>query len=534
MKKALHFLSSRLFAISFIILLQFFWSALLLIKIGSHAGEVRFVLWCLSVIISIWLLNKWDNPAYKLAWIIPILMFPTFGGMLYLLFGNKEPTRRLRKKLEYGYALSKPLLIQKKEVRDKLYQKDIRIGRQSEYLIKYANCPVYENTISKYLESGEAYYTTLVEELKRAKKFIFLEFFIIEKGMMWDTILDILLMKIREGVEVRVIYDDVGCVTKLPYRYEKHLTELGIKCVSFNQFIPIFSLALNHRDHRKIVVIDGHTAFSGGINLADEYINEVKRFGHWKDTGIMIKGEAVWNFTVMFLQMWNSIIRTDSHFSFYQYHYAPDWFQKQNRVWNENVYATEEKKDEKKSFWENDGFVQPYGDSPLDQEIVGENVYLNLINQAKNYVYITTPYLIIDNEMMTALCLAAKRGVDIRIMTPGIPDKKLTFLLTESYYRQLIGAGVKIYEYTPGFLHAKMMISDDEVGTVGTINLDYRSLYLHFECGVFLYATKTILDIKEDMIRIMKVSHQVEEEECQKNWFQSLLQCILRVFAPLM
>ena len=492
--------------------------------------EIKIVLWCLSVSISIWLLNKWDNPAYKLAWIIPILMFPTLGGMLYLLYGNKEPTRRLRKKLEYGSFLSKPLLRQQREVMEHLYERDVHIARQSEYLLRYANCPVYENTISKYLNSGEAYYTALIEELKRAKKFIFLEFFIIEKGMMWDTILDILLMKLREGVEVRVIYDDFGCVTKLPYRYDKHLTELGIQCVSFNHFVPIFSLALNHRDHRKIVVIDGHTAFSGGINLADEYINAVERFGHWKDTGIMMKGEAVWNFTVMFLQMWNSIARTDNQFERYRYERDEQRLKMEQRIWNEKVYEQREKKE----LWQDDGFVQPYGDSPLDQEIVGENVYLNMISQAKHYVYATTPYLIIDNEMMTALCLAAKRGVDVRIITPGIPDKKLTFLLTESYYRQLIEAGVQIYEYTPGFIHAKMMIADDEVGTIGTINLDYRSLYLHFECGVFLYGTKTILDMKEDILETMKQSHYVQEQECQKNWFQSLLQSILRVFAPLM
>lgn len=510
MWKFVQFLFSRVILVSFVLILQVLWAAILFFQIGNFTPILKFIMWTLSVIISIWLLNKWDNPAYKLAWIIPILMFPTLGGMLYLLYGNKEPTRRLRKNLEYGYYLSQPFLEQEEEIVEELRKKDMHIARQCEYIDQYGLTPVYKNTETYYFPDGESYYKALLEELKKAKHYIFLEFFIIEKGKMWDSILDVLLEKVKKGVEVRIIYDDVGCVAKLPYKYYDKLQQLGIQCVSFNHFIPVFSMALNHRDHRKIVVIDGDISFSGGINLADEYINEVQRFGYWKDTGIMLKGDATWNFTVMFLQMWNSIRRSDRQFEKYKPRtYFPEGFA-------------------------HDGFVQPYGDSPLDQEIVGENVYLNLINSAKNYIYATTPYLIIDNEMMTALCLAAKRGLDVRILTPGIPDKKLTFLLTQSYYHQLVNAGVKIYEYTPGFLHAKMMVADDETATIGTINLDYRSLYLHFECGVFLYQSRVVAEIKKDIQNSIEKSHQITEKECYKNWFQSMLQGILRIFAPLM
>ena len=286
------------------------------------------------------------------------------------------------------------------------------------------------------------------------------------------------------------------------------MEEKGLKCISFNKFVPILSIAMNHRDHRKIIVIDGNTAFTGGINMADEYINEKIRFGHWKDTGIMIKGEAVWNFTVMFLQMWNGERKTDTNYHIYK---------PKNHQFEEIL---------------EDGYIQPYGDSPLDHETVGENVYLNIINNANDYIYLFTPYLIIDNEMMTSLCLAAKKGVDVRIVTPGIPDKKYAFMLTQSYYDQLLEAGVKIYEYTPGFLHGKCFVCDDEIATVGTINMDYRSLFLHFECSVLLYQSSVITAIKEDILETIKISKEIKDFKVKLP--KRLMQAVLRLFAPLM
>lgn len=356
-------------------------------------------------------------------------------------------------------------------------------------------------------------FPVLVHELEQAKHFIFIEYFIINDGVMWHTILNILEKKAKEGVDVRLIYDGFGCLTTLPYKYDEEMRKHGIKCEVFNRFRPILNIIQNNRDHRKICVIDGWTGFTGGINLADEYINQRKRFGHWKDTAVMLKGDGVWNMTAMFLYMWGIVSRTDTSSDFGNY--VPHrWHPEQ---------------------FEGSGYVQPFCDSPLDDEVVGENVYLNIINRAKNYVYICTPYLIIDNEMMTALCLAAKSGVDVRIMTPGIPDKKMVFLLTQSYYKQLLESGVKIYEYQPGFLHAKSFVCDDKVGVVGTINLDYRSLYLHFEDGVWLYKNDVVLDIRNDFLETLEYCSSIDLEFCLKrNITVRAMQNILRVFAPLL
>ena len=333
---------------------------------------------------------------------------------------------------------------------------------------------------------------------------------------MWGTILKILERKAQEGLDVRIIYDDVGCVNTLPARFYKELRERGIKCQVFNPFRPIISVVLNNRDHRKIMVIDGHTGFTGGINLADEYINRKQRFGHWKDTGIMLHGEAVWNFTMMFLKMWSVVSGSVDDLT-------PAALEKyKTDIWHKEAF-------------EEDGFVQPYGDSPLDEETVGENIYLHMINRAQRYVYIFTPYLIIDEEMMTALCLAAKSGIDVRIVTPGIPDKRLVFLLSRSYYEQLIEAGVHIYEYTPGFLHAKCFVCDDQVATVGTVNLDYRSLYMHFECGVWMYRSSAVWQVLDDVKETIAKSREITLVDCRsQRQIIRLFQSLLRLFAPML
>ena len=334
-----------------------------------------------------------------------------------------------------------------------------------------------------------------------------MQYFIIHEGKFWNEILDILKQKVKEGVDVRVVYDDMGCIVTLPSKYYETLKKEGIKACSFNRFIPILTAKLNNRDHRKITIIDGKVAFTGGINLADEYINEIVRFGHWKDNGILIKGAAVWNFVVIFLSLWDSINNKNENYNDF-------------KPLNFNVKGQ--------------GFVQPYDDTPLDDERVGQTIYLNLINKAKKYIYITTPYLIIDDELENALCVAAKSGIDVRIITPGIPDKKIINEVTKAYYNNLIENNVKIYEYSKGFIHAKTFLVDDEIATIGTVNLDYRSLYLHFECGVLMYGTECIEDIKKDLKEVLSISKQILISDTKVGLFTSLKRAILRLFAPLM
>ena len=334
-----------------------------------------------------------------------------------------------------------------------------------------------------------------------------MQFFIVDEGKMLTSVLDILKQKVQEGVEVRFMYDDVGSLTMLPRHYYRQLEKMGIQSVAFNPFVPFLSLAMNNRDHKKIVVVDGKIGFSGGFNLADEYINQRVKYGHWKDSGLMIRGEAVNSLTRMFLESWNVAKNSEEDY--------------------EKYYVYEENKG-------NDGFVVPYGDSPLDDESVGENVYLNMINQSHDYLYITTPYLILDDNLQTALINASKRGVDVRIITPGIPDKKIVFRVTRSYYQTLMKYGIRIYEYTPGFIHAKNFLVDDKCATVGTINLDYRSLYLHFENGIYIYKSKILKDIKEDFLKTEEVCHEVTLEEVITGKFMGWFEAILRVIAPLL
>ncbi len=511
MRKIFDFLFSRMAIVGFLLFVQLLVLIFAIWEISESFVYLYVFFFVISVLVVIYIVSRTDNPSYKLAWAIPVLLFPIFGGLFYLIFGGKKMNNRFKRKVKRVYNQSKELAVQDESIIRELEEIDKSIANEARYTSKYAMAPVYKNTTTEYLSPGEKFFERLLQELKKAKKFIFMEYFIINEGKMWGEILSILEEKAKEGVDVRLIYDDMGCLKTLPYKYNEHLKRKGIKCQVFNPFVPFLSIILNNRDHRKITIIDGHTAFTGGTNLADEYINEIVRFGHWKDASIMIKGEAVWNLTVMFLQLWS--------------------FNSGKKVNYEDYKYTKEDKLTFKS----DGYVQPYGDSPLDDEIVGENVYLNIISKAKDYVYISTPYLIIDNELVTALTLAAKGGVDVKIITPHIEDKWYAHIVTRAYYPQLIKAGVKIYEYTPGFIHSKTVVSDDKVGTVGTINFDYRSLYLHFECGVWLYKTKSVMEIKEDYLKILDVCTKITLEDCKHvKVYNRILTAIFRVFAPLM
>lgn len=512
--RALKRLFSRLVIVGISILVQIAWFIGFILLLGSRYPLFAGFIQAFCVAAVLWIVNKRINPAYKLAWAMLILSFPLVGGTIYLMFGRSRLSKELKGLFEASAKEGARVLEEDPQYRKELAERDAQINKQSVYLQKYAGYPICRNTVTEYFPEGELLYRRMIEELQKARHFIFLEYFIIDNGEMWQSILDILEEKAKAGLDVRLMYDDVGSVNTLPAHFYEEVRARGIQCEVFNRFRPIASVVLNNRDHRKIMVIDGHTGFTGGINLADEYINRKVRFGHWKDTGVMLKGEAVWSFTVMFLQMWSVVrgnpreLRDAQRYSVYRHYIG--------------------------SFGD-DGFVQPYADTPTDLETVGENVYLNIINQARRYVYIFTPYLIIDNEMMTALCLAAKSGVDVRIVTPGIPDKKMVFLLTQSYYEQLIDSGVRIYEYTPGFLHAKSFVCDDEVATVGTINLDYRSLYLHFECGVWMYRSRAVMQVKEDVLSTLRVCREITKEYCEnRNIFIRLTQSILRLLAPML
>ena len=509
MKKILRFITQRVVITALLIVLQ----ALLLFgfiwKLDNYfvyfyAGSVL-----LSLLITLGIINSKSNPAYKIAWLIPILLFPVFGGLIYLLFGSDRTGRYLRKKLQ-GIGTEMDNVIGEAHRRSGAEQLPPDAANQSRYISHCAYCPPYQNTTTEYLPLGEVKFERMVEELKKAKHYIFLEYFIIQEGKMWNTILDILRQKAAEGVDVRVIYDDMGCIMILPTGYDRTLEQMGIKCRIFNPFVPILSSRFNTRDHRKICVIDGNVGFTGGINLADEYINAYEKHGHWKDTSILLKGEAVFNLTVMFLSMWDYLDGTTGKTDYSRYYPT---------VWDENAK----------------GYVQPFADNPLDDEAVGETVYLNLINKAKRYVYITTPYLILSSEMITALTSAAKCGVDVRIITPHIPDKWYVHAVSPSHYQTLIEAGVKIYEYTPGFIHAKTFVVDDDYAVVGTINLDYRSLYLHFECAVWMYQTPSVAQVRDDFFKTQQISQEITLEECRSLSFPRRLgRSVLRVFAPLM
>lgn len=465
------------------------------------------VLTVLSIIIVIWLVRKYDNPTYKITWIIVILLLPLFGGLFYLLWGN-TPFNRAR--TQHKYEPNPPDFrdYMRTPATEELAARYPRHASRTRYIASLDGMPAWTNTEAHYFRVGEEMFASMCEELKRAHKFIFFEYFIIEEGIMWNTILDILKQKVQEGVDVRVIYDDVGSIATLPQHYDRYLVSLGIRAVRFNRFIPTLNTYLNYRNHRKMMIIDGNVSYMGGINLADEYINQKVRFGHWKDTGIMLRGEGTANMTSLFLQMWE--------------------------------YVTGEKVPPLDDYLPTvklppDGYVQPFADSPLDDLNIGEAIYLQIIHNARDYVYITTPYLVLDNEMITALTIAAQSGVDVRILTPGIPDKKLVYMITRSYYQQLHRAGVKIYEYRPGFLHAKCIVSDDDTAVVGTINMDFRSFFLHFECATCFYNSSVVAAVKQDILETINVSRQITDEWLHKiRWLRSIASSVLRLFAPLL
>ena len=508
-KGLLRIVFSRLFLIILLLIVQLVVMAGLYLWLADRYPWVLYVQWVLTFIVIMYLFNNEMDNSAKLTWMLIIAVVPVAGTLLLLFtqsnLGHRVETRLVKDQIDSTQGSLK----QDPHVSEALSKDGSGLDDLSKYLNHSGDFPIYDQTAVTYFPSGEAKFEAVMEELEKARKYIFMEYFIIAEGYMWGRILDVLIRKAAEGVDVRVMYDGMCEISTLPADYWKLLEKKGIKAKAFSQIRPVVSSHYNYRDHRKILVIDGNVAFNGGVNLADEYINKIERFGHWKDTAVMLKGPAVKSFTLMFLQMWNIGIENADYEPFLL----------------EPAVAHPEAK----------GYVMPFGDSPLDEYKAGETVYMDMLYRATDYVHIMTPYLILDGELMTALCFAALRGIDVKLILPGIPDKKMAYALAKTHYRALHKAGVKLYEYTPGFVHAKVFVSDDTKAVVGTINFDYRSLYHHFECATYMYKTECIPDIEKDFRRTLKKCRAVTDESIKnESLFYKAAGHLLKWVAPLM
>lgn len=491
---------------------------------------------CIIVII-----NSNENPAFKLMWMIPMSIAPVFGVLLYVFIAANPVRMGQSKGLKRRIDETEPYLQTAEDLKWKMKEEKTPISDLSYYIQNVNHFPTYTNTEVSYFANGQEKLTDLICEIEKAEKFIFLEYFIINKGYVWDTVLDALKKKAAQGVEVRLMYDGFNSLMALPTKYAKELASFGIQVREFAPVRPFLSSHQNYRDHRKIVVIDGKVAFNGGINLADEYMNLKERFGYWKDTAVKIKGDAVKSFTAMFLQMWGMFDSANEDYEKYLGVLPTELDDKEvgNVSGEKKMQLAESDAASETGTIHNTntnlGYVIPYNDDPCNRQDVAEEVYLDILNKAKDYVWIMTPYLIPENEMITGLCFAAQRGVDVRIIMPHIPDKKIVFDIAHTYYTQLIEAGVKMYEFTPGFVHAKMFLCDDCKAVVGTINLDFRSLYEHFECATFIYDNSVINNIKEDYLKTFEQCQEFLKEDYKKlPLLNRMTGKVCRLFAPLL
>lgn len=488
-------------------------SLFVMFGIFKNIAFLSYLFSVLGAITLIYVVNSDENPAFKLAWAIPICLFPVFGIALYFFVALNSGNRILQRRLNRRIVETEKFVKTNERVKKRLEDEDGELRGLAHYIQNQNHFPVYDRTKVTFFSLGEEKYDDLLLELEKAEKFIFLEYFIINDGQIWNGVLDILKRKVKEGVEVRVMYDGLCAMASLPFHYPSYLQSLGIRAKMFAPIRPVLSTAQNNRDHRKILVIDGKVAYNGGINLADEYMNKKVRFGHWKDTAVKLEGEAVDSFTIMFLQMWN--LSEDGNEEYENYVRLP-----QDKVFDGEMTEC--------------GFVMPFNDDPTNRLDVAKEVYLDIISRAERYVHITTPYLIPDNEMITALRFAARRGVDVKIIMPHIPDKKMIFAIGRTYYPQLLEAGVEIYEYTPGFIHAKEIISDDQKAVIGTVNLDFRSMYEHFECATYIYKNPVIQNMEEDYKHTIEKSQKINMQFIVDLplWYKVLGQ-VGRLFGPL-
>ena len=494
--------------LALLVQIGFFLSAGSCIMSDESFRAINLALRALSIILMIYILNKPGNPEFKLSWIIQIAVFPIYGSLFYLYVqGQKVPLlinkehKRLRRQ-SASYIRQDPAVLE--ELADDPHKQNF-----VRYMNEYADVSAFKNTAVTYFSLGEEKWADMLAELEKAEKYIFLEYYIIEEGEMWDSILAVLQRKAARGVDVRLMYDGMGCLPKLPYGYHKKLREMGIRCHIFNPFRPFLSTIQNNRDHRKILVIDGKVAYTGGINLADEYVNVTAPYGHWKDTAVKLEGEAAFSFAVMFLELWQISTRQR----------LPDY-----EAFRPVLPEVQELP----------GYVIPFDESPFDGELVGETVYMDILGKAQRYVHITTPYMIIDNEMLTSLGNAAKSGIDVKVIVPHVADHWYAHAVAKAYYAQLIERGVQLYEYMPGFIHSKSFVSDDNTAVVGTINLDYRSLYLHFECGAWIHKHPVVQDIEEDFQRTLERCRPITLEGTRVRGGRRVVNALLRLIAPLM
>ncbi len=498
---------SRAGIITILLLVQFGF----LITLGIRFSEYLPHLFGSSVVISfamaLVMINSNMEPSSIIMWLILMILMPVFGVLMFWYTKSELGHRALKDRLNKVLDSTKDQLKQDEAVLSALKRKSPETASLAHYLSTTGSFPVYQSTQTTYFSSGEEKFDALLKELKQAKQFIFLEYFIVDEGKMWGRVLEVLAEKAAQGVEIKVMIDGTCEFTTLPHHYPDMLKKLGIECRMFAPVTPFVSTHYNYRDHRKIAVIDNCTAFTGGINLADEYINQIEKHGHWKDAAVMLKGEAAESFTLMFLQMWAI---GDTQLDVQKYL-------------------------KKQTYPSSKGYVIPYADNPLDHEKVGERVYMDILNRAVKYVHIMTPYLILDHELEQTIKFCAQRGVDVSLIVPGIPDKKIPYALLKTHYASLLEAGVQIYEYTPGFVHAKVFVSDDIKAVVGTINLDYRSLIHHFECACYLYDEECISDIEADFQKTLCSCTKVTLQSVKEmKWTTKCFGFILKVLAPLM
>ena len=504
--------TKRLIFTAVSILLEIVFLLFLFTKVSEYATIIDWTTRIVAIFLVLGLYSMDKTSSMKMPWIILMLAFPILGVSLYLLVGLNGSTKKMRARYEEIDKKLLPYLPDNRQILEWMKKESPQAGAIASYLTNYSCYPVYQNTDVTYYDEAIKGLDAQLEDLSKAEKFIFMEYHAIEDEEAWQRIQTVLEDRVKAGVEVRIFYDDMGSIWFVNMDFATKLKSLGIKCRVFNPILPGLNMFLNNRDHRKITVIDGKVAYTGGYNLANEYFNITHPYGIWKDTGIRMEGDAVKSMTVAFLEMWNAAGNVKSK------ELVPEKY-----VINYAYHAQQR------------GYVQPYADSPLDGEQVGEEVYISMANKAEKYCWFITPYLIITDEMTHALTLAAKRGVDVRIITPGIPDKKMVYSVTRSFYHNLVKHGVRIYEWTPGFCHAKMSVSDDKMATCGTINLDYRSLYHHFENGCFLADCDAVLEIRDDLIRTMGESREVTEQYKEgRSAGLRLGQLILRLFAELL
>lgn len=484
---------------------------MLLLYTTAHVIYVyaRVIYDILKIITVLYIIYNKDSAEYKISWIIFILLIPVVGILAYILWGRSK--MRMKKELEIRKVRvdSENLLIDSEPIIENIKRIDKYKANQIEYMTKISGYPIYENNGVEYFNIGENFFDSLKKDLLKANKYILIEFFILERGKLWDEIFEILKLKAKQGVKVKIIIDSLGTLLKNTKMVKEDLENEGINFYKFNPFSPILNGYINYRDHRKIVVIDGIIGYTGGVNIADEYVNLISKFGHWKDVGIKLNGKSVWSFTMMFLRTLESVTKKNIEYSWYKPNYE----------------------DEKKEV----GYVLPIADGPDNRKSPVENAYIQTINYAKDYVYITTPYFIVSEPLLTALLNSARSGVDVRIIVPHIPDKKLVYLATRSYYDVLLEAGVKVYEYKPGFIHSKTFIVDDDTAIVGTANLDFRSMHLNFENILWMYKTKEELKIKQDFENVLKDSIQINLDDWkQRSYLTKVLEAIIAAFAPML